>query len=252
MKVKNRKLFETTLSIIGALAVTVLLWDAASQALDKPFLPSPALTFAAMERLASDGSLWRHLWASLSRILWAMGGSVIPAAALGLAAGLTPHFSRLISPFIYLFHPLPKAAFLPLIILFFGIGETGKVILVALTIFSQILVTLRDAAKRTPLSLIDAVRSMGGGRAAVLRHVVIPFVAPDFFTALRISMGTAIAVLFLAETFAAQNGLGYLIMDAWIRVAYDEMFAAIVTTGLLGLALYMVIDLLEAAICRWR
>jgi NitT/TauT family transport system permease protein len=111
--------------------------------------------------------------------------------------------------------------------------------------------TIRDAAKQTPPELLDSVRSLGAGRAALLWHVVIPAVLPAFFTALRVSLGTAVAVLFLAETFAAQSGLGYLIMDAWARIAYPEMYAAILTLSLLGLILFVLVDVLDRFFCPW-
>jgi NitT/TauT family transport system permease protein len=205
----------------------------------------------ALIRLGMGGKLSRHLWASLSRILWALVTSSIPAAALGLAAGRSPGLNRIISPVIYLFHPLPKAAFLPVIMLFFGLGEVSKIVLVGFIIFSQTLVTLRDAAKQIPAELLDSVRSLGAGNLSLLRHVIVPAVLPGFFTSLRVSLGTAVAVLFLAETFAADSGLGYLIVDAWTRVAYAEMYAAIFVLSLLGLLFFVLTDLLENILCPW-
>ncbi|MDR2109815.1 MAG: ABC transporter permease subunit, partial [Spirochaetaceae bacterium] len=127
-----------------------------------------------------------------------------------------------------------------------------KIFLLGFTIFSQILVTMRDAAKQVPPELLDSVRSLGAGRAGLLRHVIIPAVLPPFFTGLRVSLGTAIAVLFLAETFASESGLGYLIVDAWTRVAYAEMYAAILALSLLGLLLFALTDFLEKILCPWE
>jgi NitT/TauT family transport system permease protein len=239
------------LGVIAALAIFTAIWHVISMLVQRPFLPAPAATAEALIRLAADGRLFSHLGASLSRILWALLASTIPAAALGLAAGRSPRMDSLISPVIYLLHPLPKAAFLPVIMLFFGLGEISKIFLVAFIIFSQILVTIRDAAKQVPAGLLDSVRSLGAGRAALLGHVVIPAVMPAFFSAMRVSLGTAVAVLFLAETFAAQNGLGFLIMDAWARIAYAQMYAAIAALSLLGLVLFILVDLLEAVLCPW-
>jgi NitT/TauT family transport system permease protein len=239
------------LSVIVALAVVTVIWHVVSVLVHRPFLPGPAAAAEALIRLAAGGRLFTHLGSSLSRILWALLVSTIPAVALGLAAGRSSRLNSLISPFIYLLHPLPKAAFLPVIMLFFGLGEPSKVFLVAFIIFSQILVTLRDAAKQVPAALLDSVRSLGAQKRGLLWHVVIPSVLPAFFTALRVSLGTAVAVLFLAETFAAHNGLGYLIMDAWARIAYAEMYAGILALSLLGLALFILVDLLETILCPW-
>jgi NitT/TauT family transport system permease protein len=234
------------------LLVFVLLWQGLSLLLRRPFLPGFGQTALALYRLAAGGRLAPHLWASLKRILLALVISGAPAAALGIAAGRSPRLDRLLSPVIYLLHPLPKAAFLPIIMLVFGLGEASKIFLLGFTIFSQILVTLRDAAGQVPPELLDSVRSLGAGRGCLLRHVIIPAVTPAFFTGLRVSLGTAIAVLFLAETFAAERGLGYLIVDAWTRVAYAEMYAAILSLSLLGLLLFILTDLTERLLCPWK
>ena len=240
------------LGIVLALLAFTVVWQAAAVLVRRPFLPGPAVVAAAFTRLAAGGQLWPHLGSSLSRIIWALLTSTIPAAALGLAAGRSGRLNSFISPVIYLLYPLPKAAFLPVIMLFFGLGEVSKIFLVGFIIFSQILVNMRDAAKQVAGEYLDSVRSLGAGRGGLLRHVIIPAVLPAFFTGLRISLGTAVAVLFLAETFAAQSGLGYLIMDAWTRIAYPEMYAAILALSLLGLLLFIVIDLMEHVVCPWQ
>lgn len=245
---RSRKLSGLLLTFL----VFTLFWQGLSVLVGRSFLPGPGEAAAVLVRLAGQGKLGRHLGASLGRILWALAAGCVPAAALGLAAGRLPRLNSLISPAIYLFHPLPKAAFLPVIMLFFGLGEVSKILLLSLTIFTQILVTMRDAAKQVPPELLDSVRSLGAGRAALIRHVIIPAVLPGFFTGFRVSLGAAIAVLFLAETFAAESGLGYLIVDAWTRVAYAEMYAAILTISLLGLLLFALTDFLEKILCPWR
>jgi len=229
-----------------------LLWHWFSLLVGRPFLPGPVLALDALISLASGGRLFGHVWASLSRVLWALLASAIPAIALGLAAGRCPRMDSFISPVVYLLHPLPKPAFLPIIMLFLGLGEAAKIFLVAFIIFSQILVTMRDAAKQVPEELLESVRSLGAGRVGLFIHVVVPAVLPGFFTALRISLGTAVAVLFLAETFASQSGLGNLIMDAWSRLAFAEMYATILALSILGLLLFAALDVLEAFFCPWK
>jgi len=238
--------------ILLALLAFAVFWLGIAALVERPFLPGPIKVASALVRLAGRGQLWPHLGSSLSRIFWALLTSTIPAAALGLAAGRSGRFNNFLSPVIYLLYPLPKAAFLPVIMLFFGLGEVSKIFLVGFIVFSQILVNMRDAAKQVSAEYLDSVRSLGAGRGGLLWHVIIPAVLPAFFTGLRISLGTAVAVLFLAETFAAQSGLGYLIMDAWTRIAYPEMYAAILALSLLGLLLFIVIDLMEYFICPWQ
>jgi NitT/TauT family transport system permease protein len=240
------------LGIIVAGIVVIVLWGLAATLVHKPFLPAPDAVAGALVKLYRSGTLFRHLNASFFRILLAFVCCFFPGVAFGLAAGRHPVINSIVSPVLYLFHPLPKAAFLPIIMLFLGLGELSKIFLVALIIFSQILVTARDSAKRISEELINSVRSLGAGRIAVLVYVIIPSVIPDLFTSLRVSLGTAIAVLFLAETFASTSGLGYLIIDAWTRIAYPEMYGAIAALSITGLVLFGIIDLAEWFLCPWN
>jgi len=235
-----------------ATAGIVVLWTLASAALGKPFLPSPSASIRALWKLAAKGSLGTHALASASRVLWALATSFIPAATLGLAAGRSRRIDLFVSPIVYILHPLPKVAFLPIILLVFGLGEASKIILVGLIVFSQILVSARDSARRVPEQLIDSVRSLGATRFDLVLRVVVPSALPDLLTSLRVSLGTAVAVLFLAETFATETGLGYMIVDAWARVAYPEMYAAIIALSFLGLGFFIAIDLAERLLCPWR
>ncbi|PKL08896.1 MAG: ABC transporter permease [Spirochaetae bacterium HGW-Spirochaetae-7] len=238
--------------VVLAALVLVALWALAAAALSKPFLPGPALALAAFWRLASNGTLGLHAGASASRVLWALAVSFVPAATLGLAAGRSPRLDAVVSPLVYILHPLPKAAFLPIILLVFGLGEASKIFLVGLIVFSQILVSARDSARRVPRQLIDSVRSLGASRLELAVLVVVPASLPDLLTSLRVSLGTAVAVLFLAETFATVTGLGYLIVDSWSRVAYAEMYAAIIALSLLGLGLFAAVDAAERLLCPWH
>ncbi|MCL2609501.1 MAG: ABC transporter permease subunit, partial [Treponema sp.] len=212
----------------------------------------PALVARTLLRLAADGSLQRHTWVSFARVAGALVASGVPALVLGLAAGRSAAVNRIVSPVVYLLHPLPKAAFLPIIMLFFGIGETAKIFLVAFVVFSQMLVAVRDTVRQVSAEHLDVVRSMGAGRLGLLRHVVIPAALPGLFSAFRVSLGTAIAVLFISETFVSQNGLGHLVMDAWIRMSFSEMYAAITALSLLGLLLFIITDVAEFVLCPWN
>jgi NitT/TauT family transport system permease protein len=174
------------------------------------------------------------------------------AAALGLASGRSRRLDALVSPFVYLLHPLPKIAFLPVIMLFLGLGDPAKIFLIGIIIFGQILVSARDAARAVPEALIESLRSLGASRAALIRHVVFPYALPALLSALRVGLGTAIAVLFMAESFASEEGLGWYVIDAWTRVDYPDMYAAILALSIFGLACYLAVDGAEAYLCRWR
>jgi len=235
-----------------ALGLLGLLWALGAAALHKPFLPGPLETFARLGALVADGTLGPHFGVSLARVLGAVALAFGPAVGLGLAAGLSPRVDTLVRPLLYVLHPLPKVVFLPLFFLLLGLGDAPKVALVAFIVFSQLAVAARDGARRLPAGLLDQMRSLGARRRHLWADVVVPGVLPELFSALRIALGTSVAVLFFAESFASVSGLGWYIVDAWGRVDYPDMNAAIVALALLGLGLLALVDGAEALFCPWR
>jgi taurine transport system permease protein len=239
-------------ALAAALAALVAAWALAAALVHRPFLPSPWASAARLAERLADGSLALHLGASARRVGIALALAAPTAAALGLASGRSRRLDALVSPFVYLLHPLPKVAFLPIIMLFLGLGDAAKVFLIGLIIFGQILVSARDAARSVPEALLESLRSLGATRSATIRHVVFPYALPALLSALRVGLGTAIAVLFIAESFASETGLGWYIVDAWTRVDYPDMYAAIIALSLFGLSCYLAVDGAESFLCRWR
>jgi NitT/TauT family transport system permease protein len=177
---------------------------------------------------------------------------MVTAVPAGLVLGQSRALDRFFAPFIYIIFPIPKIVFLPIILLFLGIGDRSKIFIIILVLFFQVLVVVRDAASSLRPELIYSVRSLGAGRRALFRFVYLPATLPAALTALRISIGTAIAVLFFAESFATTSGLGYyIIVESWGRLAYAEMYAGVAAMSLLGLLLYFVVDSLERRLAPW-
>jgi ABC-type nitrate/sulfonate/bicarbonate transport system ATPase subunit/ABC-type nitrate/sulfonate/bicarbonate transport system permease component len=242
------KLVRTSLAALLVLA----LWELLALVLAKPFLPLPTLVMTRFVQGFAQGRLLVHVLVSLRRVFGAILLAAPLAWVLGLAAGRIGTVDALLSPLVYLLHPLPKVAFLPLLMLFLGLGDASKLALMGLVVFGQLFVGARDSAKSIPPPLVDTVRSLGGRRSFLFAKVVVPSTLPMLLSSLRISLGTAIAVLFLSETFASMDGLGWYIMDSWSRVDYPDMYAAIMALSLVGLGLYLVLDALEALLLRWR
>ncbi len=234
-----------------ALIVLLIVWQGASWLLDKPILPPPLDVLRAFV-LALPQDLGRHLLVSAWRVVVSILVAVAAAVPAGLALGLSPTADRLASPFIYLLYPIPKIVFLPVVILLLGIGNVSKVFIIALILFFQMLVVVRDEAAGIRPELIASVRSLGAGRRAIFRFVYLPASLPAVLTSLRVSIGTAIAVLFFAESFATTSGLGYyIIVETWGRLAYAQMYAGVLAMSLLGLTLYLVVDGLQRRLCPW-
>ena len=134
----------------------------------------------------------------------------------------------------------------------FGLGDTGKIVLIALIVFFQLLITTRDAARTIDTEVIYSLKSLGGGRLDFYRHVVWPVSLPGIFTSLRIVTGTAVAVLFFVESIGTNKGLGFYIIDAWGRADYAIMFVGIIALSVIGIVLYETFDLLERRLCKWK
>ncbi len=196
--------------------------------------------------------LWPQALVSLARVVVAMALGTALAVPLGLALGRSARADAVFAPMIFLTYPIPKVVFLPVLLVLLGLGNAPKVALIGMIVFFQILVTARDAAKAVPDASVLSVRSLGATRSQIARHVVVPAALPEIFTALRIGTGTAIAVLFLAESIAGTNGLGWYIVDAWGGIDYPSMFAGIIAMALLGVVLYEALDAIEARVTRWR
>jgi len=235
-----------------ALAFLILAWYLLAEYLQRPFFPSPFAVLKVFLVQIANGSIVLHFLISTIRVLSSLGLAFLLAVPLGLAMGRIPGLDRILSPLVYLLYPLPKIVFLPLIIVLFGMGNLPKIFLITLIVFFQVIVAARDAARDIPAQWVLAMRSLHASNYQVFQHLVWPVCLPKVFTALRVSLGTAIAVLFLAETFASTDGLGYFILDSMERRAFTEMYSGILAMGLLGVLAYALVDSLEVRLCHWN
>jgi NitT/TauT family transport system permease protein len=227
------------------------VWWVLSAVMGVGFIPAPDVVFLRLVTLL-PGGLARHAAASLVRIGAALGAALVVGAPLGLAIGRLPVLDRLFTPLTYILYPIPKIALLPLIMLLFGLGNLSKMLLVFLVLFFQILVSVRDAAREVPAQYLVSLRSLGATRWQAVRYVFAPSLAPALISALRLGTGTALAVLFFAENFGTTVGLGWFVMESWMRISYVDMFAGIMCLGLVGLALFLALDALQRILCRWQ
>ena len=235
-----------------ALAALLAFWHLGSLALGEYLLPRPLEVLAFFGTSLCTTAFWQHAGASAWRAVSALLLAWIVAFPLGLALGHVRRLDGLLSPLVFLTYPLPKIVLLPLFLTLFGLGDLPRILLIALTAGYQILVVTRASAQGLDRKYLDSFRSLGGTPGQALRHVLIPAALPEAMTALKVASGTAVAVLFMAESFATRRGLGFLIMDAWGRGDQLEMFTGILAMSLLGVALYECCNVLEKRSCRWR
>jgi NitT/TauT family transport system permease protein len=242
---------KTVLEAVGGVLVLGAAWWALARLVHGGFIPAPdSVLFRLL--VISPGALAGHAGASLARVVAALGLSLILAVPAGMGIGRSPTLDRFLAPVLYLLYPVPKIALLPLVMLLFGLGDPSKVVIIFLVLFFQVLIAVRDATRAIPPQYLLSLRSLGGTGRHAVRHVLLPALIPPILSSLRIGTGTALAVLFFSETFGTSTGLGYYVMESWMRMSYVDMFAGILCLGLLGLALILAIDLVQRHACRWQ
>ena len=230
----------------------IVLWQILAWVIHRPILPGPFKVLPIFF-ISIFGDLGLHFLASTARVLCAIAAAVLIAVPGGLILGQMPKVDRLFAPLVAITYPIPKIVLLPVIYVLMGITDVSKIILIALIIFFQILVVVRDEAAHLRPELILSVRSLGAGRRALLRYVYFPATLPAVLTALRISVGTAVAVLFIAEQSLTSYGLGYyIVVETYQVLLYPEMYAGILAMSMLGLGLYFIIAALEYRVCRYQ
>lgn len=238
--------------LFWAIVGLLIVWQVFAMLVSRPILPSPLAVGGAFIRELANGILLEHLLASLWRVIASTVLAIALAVPAGLVLGQSSKLNGLFSPLIYLFYPIPKVVLVPIVLLIFGIGDLPKIILITLILFFQILVLVRDQAAGIHPELVQSVRSLGAGRRALFRFVYLPASLPAILTALRLSVGTAVAVLYIAELIATQRGLGYYIyFKGSTLFDYPAMYAGIVALSLMGLGLYFGVDWLEKRLCPW-
>ena len=238
-------------ALFAALAL-VLVWQILAMIVSLPILPAPFRVLSVFVVELQNG-LSSHFVFSLWRVFAGMALSVLAAVPVGLAIGGSKTLNRFFSPLIYLLYPIPKVVFVPVIILFLGIGDMAKITIIFLILFFQIVVLVRDQAAGLPPQLIQSLRSVGAGRRALFWFVYMPASLPAILTALRQSIGTAVAVLYITELSATKYGLGYYIYyNGSTLLDYPAMYAGVIAMSLLGLGMYFTVDWLERRWCQWK
>ena len=231
--------------------IFLVLWYVVGILVRLPIIPSP---LAVMGNLITifPSKIVIHAFYSLWRIVAGVFLSLIVGIPLGLCMGYFEKWDRVLSPLVYLTYPIPKIALLPIMMLLFGLGDLSKIIMLFLIIVFQVVVALRDGVKSIPKETYYPLYSLGASFMDVFWEILMPASLPKFLTSIRVAMATAISVLFFTETFGTQYGMGYFIMDAWMRVNYLEMYSGIVVLSCIGLILFGVIDYLDQKMCHWQ
>jgi len=246
------------LATVATLLVLLAGWWLASHlGLVSPvFLPTPEAVARQFVLVARDGfvdaNLLQHLGASLGRVAVALLAAGITAIPVGLAIGLSPVARGIFDPLIEFYRPIPPLAYLSLIIIWFGIGEVAKIILIYLAVFAPVAIATAAGVKGVPRDRINAARAMGAGRLQVVWLVVLPNALPEILTGLRIGLGVGWSTLVAAELVAATRGLGFMVQSAANFLVTDVVIMGILTIAAIALALELLLRLAERLLVPWK
>jgi len=216
----------------------------------RALLPAPTAVAVAGWDLIASGELLRHLFDSLRREFTAFCWSLV-AIPLGVAMGWWKSVNEQLDPLIEMLRPIPPLAWIPLSILWFGVGDTQNQFIIFLGIFFPILLNTITGVTGVEPNLVRAARCLGAGEAAVLRRVVLRAALPQIVTGIRIGLGVGWMALVAAELVGANSGLGFLINDARTLLRTDVVIVGMITIGLVGLALDLMIRALSRRALPW-
>lgn len=244
----------------AALSIASLLlswWALTASGLIAPlFLPPPQAVLARFGELLAggymDATLPQHLLASLQRMLLALLAAVVVGIPLGIVIGVFPLARHLLDPVIEFYRPLPPLAYLPLILIWFGIGELSKVLLIFLAILAPVLIATAHGVTSVSQLRRQAALSLGASRWQLLRHVILPGALPEIITGVRIGLGAGWSTLVAAELIAATRGLGFMIQSAAQFLVTDVVVLGIIVIALVAFALELGLRRLQQRLTPWH
>ncbi|RVD52594.1 MAG: ABC transporter permease subunit [Mesorhizobium sp.] len=242
-------------------AVTILavlaLWtlSARLQLVSPVFLPSPLAVWNKFVVVIRDGfvdaTLLQHVVASLGRVFAALAAAILVGVPVGLAIGISTVGRGIFDPLLEFLRPIPPLAYLPLVIIWFGIGEPSKILVIAIAMLAPVALSTASGVRGVSRERINAARSLGATRAQVVRHVILPSALPSILTGLRIALGAGWSTLVAAELVAATRGLGFMIQSAAQFLVTDVVVMGILVIAAIAFVLEFTIRRIERVLVPW-
>ncbi|MGI3747957.1 MAG: taurine ABC transporter permease TauC [Janthinobacterium lividum] len=252
--------FHVSTRTISVLTLAVLLGSwwlvTAFEWVEPLFLPPPSAVlekaWLLMTKGYMDSTLWQHLEASLQRIGLALFFAVLTAIPVGIAIGHNRIARGIFDPLIEFYRPVPPLAYLPLIVIWCGIGEFSKVLLIYLAIFAPVAIATATGVRTVDKTKLRAAQSLGASRWQLIRHVILPSALPDILTGVRIGLGVGWSTLVAAELIAATSGLGFMVQSAAQFLVTDVVVLGILVIALIAFALEMGLRALQRKLVPWH
>ncbi len=248
----------TAIAVVTVVALLLLWWVATHNGWIRDlFLPTPEriiTSFADAWKGDIQGGrpLYEHFGWSLFRVFFAFALACVTAIPVGIAMGVSRIARGIFDPPVEFYRPLPPLAYLPLIVIWFGIEETAKVVLIYLACFAPLAMAARAGVKSVMIEQINAAYSLGASKWQVIRHVVIPAALPEIFTGMRIAIGFGWTTLVAAEMVAATAGLGQMVLNASNFLRTDVVIMGIFVIGIVAYSFDLLMRYIERAVVPWK
>lgn len=249
--------FYVIISSITAICI-LITWYAATNyfTINTLLLPTPQKVWSAFLAVYNNGyksySFWQHLSSSLARLSKAFGLAITIAVPLGLASGYIPWIKAIFEPIIEFYRPLPPLAYYTLIVLWMGIGNESKIMLLFLACFAPIYIACASAVIKIAPNYLRNAASLGANRVQIFFRVIIPFTLPDIFISMRTAFGVGYTTLVASEMVAARSGIGWMVLDASNYLRSDIIFVGIIVMSITGIILDQFIRVLERVLVPWK
>ncbi|MEI2805308.1 MAG: ABC transporter permease subunit [Albidovulum sp.] len=243
---------------VGSIAVLLFVWWLiTAMGWVKPlFVPSPGAIVQKFADVWQNGftntSFLQHVWVSTARVFGAFVLACVIGIPLGILMGMSPVIRGIFDPPIEFYRPIPPLAYLPLMIIWFGIGETSKVLLIFLSVFAPVALGARAGVRSAAIEQIHAAYSFGATRWQVMRHVILPAALPEILTAMRIGIGFGWTTLVAAEMVAATSGLGYMVLSASQFLQTSTVIMGIIVIAAIAYAFDLLMRWVEDRVVPWK
>jgi NitT/TauT family transport system permease protein len=231
-----------------------LLWEflASGEYISRLFFPAPSRILANLWQMVLDGRLATNTLATMSRLFIGLLCGIVPGISLGLAMGWSPRLRKLIDPFIAALHPLPKFAMFPLILIIFGIGETSKVIAVAITCFFPSLINSMAGVRQLSPVYFEAAKNYGASKLKTFQRVVWPGSLPMVLAGVRIAFAIALVVTLAVELLASREGLGVIIWFSWQTLKIVDLYSALIVIAVVGFSATFALKKISLRLAPWN
>ena len=251
--VRHRSLALSLSSVLSVLVIWYLI--TALKIVPSLFLPSPQAVWQKFLEVSQQGfmkaTLWRHLAASISRVLLALVAAIAIGVPLGLWMGLNKWVRAVLDPLVELLRPIPPLAYLPLLVIWFGIGETTKVLLIFFSILAPVIISSTHGVLSHQLNRERAALSLGASQSQVFWHVILPTALPHILTGVRIGLGVGWSTLVASELVAADRGIGFMVQSAAQFLITDTVVLGIIVIAIVAVSFELFLRWLQKQLSPW-